>query len=309
MKFLKITFRISILLVIIILGFTAVFPEWLELKDMVLSEMNDRKQKGNKPSTRPFIISATPHTSVTFYEQQLWVQATCAIVTEMNKGNHLILGGHYKTIEANVLCAKEILDKWWNINTKEELFSTLNWLANDGHRREFNELSEKLSTLSNGDILSLKKYYSKNTSILNKIKIVTEYKTKLGSKSILGWDYVRYVLLCGWGYTAGLMSKEEVWRQLMPVGQILQQTFDSWEDLGRNYIIGRRYWSKTQSDRQGELVENIYNKLISDSNSPWNRINWNLNLFPNNSNIDQNSLFIPILDITDENFKKKGIDQ
>ena len=99
-------------------------------------------------------------------------------------------------------------------------------------------------------------------------------------KSILGWDYARYVSLCGWGYVVGFMTEDEAWERIMPVAITLQDTFDSWEDLGRNHVLGREFWSWQSTQSRGELTKKAYKKLCTHTGSPWRRISWDLDLSP-----------------------------
>lgn len=270
MKYLEIIFRISVLLIMIILGFTVVFPEWLDFKDILISEY-----KAQKAIEKRELLADK---AAKKQKAREWVLATCAILTEMNRRDHRVLGGRNKAIKSDVANARKILDKWWGISTREALFDILNWIKTAGHRRDFNFLKEKLSILPPEEICRVKKHYSNNSNALNKIEIVLKYQKGLGAKSIIAWDYARYVSLCGWGYIVGFITEKEAWELLMPVGQLLQKTFNSWEDLGVNYIIGRQFWSKIQTDKQGKIVENIYKNLLTDPHSPWKRLNWDLDL-------------------------------
>src|SRR2546425_5499790 len=51
-------------------------------------------------------------------------------------------------------------------------------------------------------------------------------------------------------------------------GRKLRQTFDSWGDLGANYLIGRQFWSPALMKRDGQLYRSAYQKLLSDPQSP-----------------------------------------
>ena len=51
--------------------------------------------------------------------------------------------------------------------------------------------------------------------LLHRIAVVEKYYTAMGSKSIYGWDYARYVALCGWGYLVGYLSEEEAWQHAL----------------------------------------------------------------------------------------------
>ena len=77
---------------------------------------------------------------------------------------------------------------------------------------------------------------------------------------------------------ADYISEEEAWERIMPVAKMLQKTFDSWEDLGRNYIIGRQFWSYKETQRNGYIFEDAYQRLLDMPSSPWNKYPWNMNL-------------------------------
>ena len=118
----------------------------------------------------------------------------------------------------------------------------------------------------------------RNEELSHRIQIAKQHYKRLGPKSLLGWDYGRYVFLCRWGYFVGYITEEEAWHRIMPVAAKLQKTFDSWKDLGENYLIGREFWSLSQTKRDGQLYRDAFQRLLSDPASPWNRYPWNLDL-------------------------------
>lgn len=59
---------------------------------------------------------------------------------------------------------------------------------------------------------------------------------------------------------------------------MLQKIFDSWEELGRNYLIGRQFWCYEETQKAGSLVEDAYQRLLDMPSSPWNKYPWNMNL-------------------------------
>jgi hypothetical protein len=120
--------------------------------------------------------------------------------------------------------------------------------------------------------------YSSDEQRLQEIRIVKQYYKELGDKSILGWDYGRDICLCRWAYHAGYISEQEAWKRIMAVANILQDEFDSWEDLGRNYLIGRQFWSYSETKEQGHVFEDAYQRLVDMRSSPWNRYAWDMDL-------------------------------
>lgn len=119
-----------------------------------------------------------------------------------------------------------------------------------------------------------------NPSVSNKVEVVLKYHKVFGLKSIAGWDYARYVSLCGWGYIAGYLTEDEAWQRIMPAARRMQSTFDSWEDLGNNHVVGREFWSLKQSQAPGDRTRKSYQKLLADPSSPWVKLQWKLDLAP-----------------------------
>jgi len=64
----------------------------------------------------------------------------------------------------------------------------------------------------------------------------------------------------------------------LPVARRLQWTFNSWKDLGENYLIGREFWSQAESERNGLLYRQVYQRLLDDPASPCHQCAWDLNL-------------------------------
>ena len=76
----------------------------------------------------------------------------------------------------------------------------------------------------------------------------------------------------------GYLTEDEAWDLIMPGARKLQTTFDSWKDLGENYLIGREFWSQAETERNGLLYRQVYQRLLDDPASPWNQCAWDLNL-------------------------------
>jgi hypothetical protein len=113
---------------------------------------------------------------------------------------------------------------------------------------------------------------------LHQVQIVRQHYPALGSKSILAWDLIRYVSLCRWGYLVGYISDTEAWEHIMPAALRLQQTFESWQDAQSNFLIGREFWSMSQSMQTGSRFRDIYEKFSREGDSPWSMNQWNMDL-------------------------------
>jgi len=221
-------------------------------------------------------------------KQKKWALATCAVLTEAREGRHDVLADRKPTLGAQIM-ERSALSRWWGIENRMDLFEMLLWLQTGGHRKNFDEMGKRIASLSPGEIAGMKNAVAGNVERSNDIDIVLKHYTEFGDKSILGWDYTRYVALCRWGYVVGFISEDEAWEKIMPVARLLQQRFDSWEDLGNNYIIGRRFWSAKETARQGKLIRSAFNKLLTDPSSPWNTIPWDLDMTPVLAGTDEES--------------------
>lgn len=232
-------------------------------------------------SERPYppLVEKNARYAAPTEDQKKWALATCAILAESNSDRHGILGGCERTPK-NIERWKKSLREWWNVHDRADLLRTLEWIENGGHRRDFDKFGAYVSSLSPASLEEMRNKVGQRIETRNKIDIAVRHYAQLGPKSITGWDYGRYVSLCGWGYVVGYLSEDEAWRRIMPVARTLQKTFDSWEDLGKNYLIGRQFWSHKQTDNHGDEMTRVYRKLCAEQISPWHLYPWRLDLSP-----------------------------
>ena len=210
---------------------------------------------------------------------QAWALATSGVLWERNRDRHDTLGGMEPTAE-NINRIKQVLSQWWDITSRDTLLEQLEGLDGGGHRREFEEMGPYVESLSGERYREVVARAQQNEELSHRMQIVKQHYGALGRKSLLGWDYARYVFLCRWGYFVGYLTEEEAWDRIMPVAGMLQRTFESWKDLGENYLVGREFWSLAQTKRDGDLYRESYQRLLTDPASPWNRYPWNLDLGP-----------------------------
>jgi len=211
-------------------------------------------------------------------EAKMWALGCSAVLAERNHKRHDLLGYYLLPGKREIEKSKQLLDEWWGINSRADLFDSLLRLRIGGHREKFNRWGEYIENLSEQEYQELLEKNKGDEEKLQEIKIAKKYYKELGEKSILGWDYSRYICLCRWGYLVGYITEEEAWKMIMEVAGILQKTFDSWEDLGQNYIIGRQFWSYKYTKEGGYLYEDAYQRLLDMPSSPWNKYPWDMDL-------------------------------
>jgi len=208
-----------------------------------------------------------------------WALATTALLIEVNKERHDLLGGR-ELSRKNIQRARNLLSKWWGVNNRQDLLTALSWVEKEGHRKDCIATGTFVASLGDQDYADLvdKLEQAQDKEGLHRVRILREYFEELGGKSLIGWDFARYIALCRWGFAARYMSEDEAWERIMPVAEKLQATFGSWEDLGENYVIGREYWSHEETSKTGELMLTAHKRLLSDPESPWMLNPWDMDL-------------------------------
>jgi Protein of unknown function (DUF1266) len=206
-----------------------------------------------------------------------WALATTAIIFEFNGHRHDLLSGTVATPDGQE-DGKNLLSQSWGINSQDELVEMLHWLQFEGHRSGFEVLGSRVDALNESEFARIEAAAQNNPQALNQLEIVRKDHRRSGEKGILAWDLVRYIALCRWGYLAGYLSEAEAWDYIMPAARRLQLTFASWQNLQSDFLIGRKYWSLQQTEKNGEAFRSIYELFIQDPNSPWNVNPWTMDL-------------------------------
>ena len=208
--------------------------------------------------------------------QQRWALAASAILSTFNREplDTLSSGG-------SAMKQKVLLQNWWGISNRDELLEALDWIDRGGHRQLFSALGARTASLSPEQLTAVVSHF--NAEDANSVMVAHRYYEKYAAQSIAAWDYARYINLCRWGVAAGYLSEDEAWPRAMHAALILQQTFTSWSEFGENYLVGREFWSLRQTKIDGQAMQAIYQRLLNDSGSPWNRIQWDLPLSPSSA--------------------------
>jgi len=208
---------------------------------------------------------------------QEWALATSALLTASNRERHDLLGGSERT-EAEIQRTRDLLNRWWDVRDRERLLQSLEWVKQRGHRSEFAQFVAEISRRTAAEVAAIQADPRLPEETRQRLILVVREHARLGSKGLLGWDYARYVSLCRWGYLVGYLSEKEAWSRIMPAAQRVQATFDSWRELGENYLIGREFWSPAEMTSTGPRYRDALRQLLSDPQSPWVRLPWRTTL-------------------------------
>jgi hypothetical protein len=216
--------------------------------------------------------------TVTAEQVKGWILGCSGLLWERNRDDFETLAGTAIN-PIRVRDQKNSLSEWWGIKNREELLNNLLWLTQEGgHREGFERDGRWAAMMTAEELEAYLEPYGQYAEKCNELRIAHQYYESLGEKSILGWDLSRYLCLCRWGYLCGWLGEREAWDLMIPVARRLGERFDSWEELGENYLIGRRYWSLKQTEQNGHLFEEAMDRLREMPSSPWNRYPWDLDL-------------------------------
>ena len=213
-------------------------------------------------------------------KEQRWALGASGMLASRNHMKFDSLASFQTIDEPIVESWKHVLKEWWGIENREGLLDDLEWLENEGHRIKFEEMGVTIALMvEEGPTVTRAEYeklVKENKKFRGKVAVVTKYYEVLGEKSLYGWDITRYICLCRWGFISGYITEAEAWERIMPAAGFLQQIFDSWKDLGKNYLIGRKFWSPEKKDHY--LYEDAYMRLLDMPDSPWKELPWDLPL-------------------------------
>ena len=222
------------------------------------------------------------------FKQKQWALATCAMLTQFNRRSHDVLGGHTEPDDGG----KKSLREGWGVHNRSQLIKVLKWIECGGHRKGYEACVAYLES-SPAERRALERpsvsadAHTRRAQ-LDQVKVI---HSKFAKAGLTGWDFSRYVSLCGWGFHAGYLSEEEAWSRIMPVARLLQGTFSSWDELGENYLEGRRFWAPFKSKKNDDEMAEALHFLRWSSYSPWARLKWNMSLLPEKQKDDGSKEF------------------
>jgi hypothetical protein len=209
-------------------------------------------------------------------------------MTERNKSNRNALNASEMN-EAGKKTWLNVLRRDWSINNREELLQTLEKMEYDGHAASLKYIQQIIREIINVkqdySIVGLYNKYKLTSKQYNYLKFTFLNWNQFNNRSILAWDLGRNISLCRWGYNVGFLTEEEAWEKIMYYAKKIQLFYNSWEEYGYDYYMGRVFWASGFGEDITYLIQTdpIYKKLTTGY---WSHIEWYTNL--NISNLDSN---------------------
>ncbi|QIQ20454.1 DUF1266 domain-containing protein [Zophobihabitans entericus] len=180
---------------------------------------------------------------------------------------------------------RHLFSSWWDVDSREELLKTLNWLEAEGHRNDFEFILQLYSLY---DMAEAKKYIRQNVSgdmdeeteieRLRHMRDAKEQFTQDGlftadssAPNMMIWDFGRMINLCRYGIDAGYLQPEEAMERINQAAEKIQKSYNSWAELGIGYIFGRFLWNggKDYAEWRDEMQV-----LLTHPESPWTQLPW-----------------------------------
>ena len=208
-----------------------------------------------------------------------WALAVDALQIQDNGLRHDLLGGSPR-IAAVQQTYRQSIGRAWGVRNTDSLLKTLTWLYDHGHHEQVDRLNayvERQDPLADPTQLF---HLLIDPEARRRIEFVRLNSDRLHEHSILAWDMVRYVTLCRWGYLIGYLTEEQAWPLIMKAAFRVQSSFDSWQSMTENFLLGREFWDEDEYRQRLPRARAINDNLLNDPASPWRQNPWNMNLNP-----------------------------
>lgn len=181
------------------------------------------------------------------------------------------------------------LEMDWGITDREELLSMLDFLHQEGHRKLYNVIWNKLKSVPMAEwaksieeakfqlLTENSDYENIHGSALN---IALGYKLmkkcgcfkKMKEPNILSWDLGRAINLVRWGYDVKFLSKDEAIELIRKYASEMRAVYNSWDALSEGYLMGFIMWSGDEEEL-ADLYED-QQVLLTHADSPWMKHQW-----------------------------------
>ncbi|WNY27463.1 DUF1266 domain-containing protein [Methanolapillus ohkumae] len=220
-------------------------------------------------------------------EAQYWALA-CAAPISLRDGFYLdslqVKGGEER--------ARADLSMFWQVESRKELIQTLDSLWYEGQHLNYDLVLESVLNLPWPEWKSeIEKFTQENEDGENTFTLIPHLESMETAfyilkqekiiqtetvPSVLAWDLGCFIHVCRLGFAAGFIREEEAWDSIMPAALILQEEFESWEDLSVSYLTGAIIWNN--SYREQEAVLKNHTLLTQRPESPFLTLPWGLEL-------------------------------
>lgn len=225
----------------------------------------------------PGISDESAVEEVSVEEIKGWLLGCSGVIWERNCNDFDTVAG-MEISSHSVQSEKELLVEWWGIENEEDLHQKMLWLESEGNRIAFAADVNMVADWSGPQAWEYQASHQSQEPMRTAQHVIAWLAVQKGITDVTAWDLCRYINLCRNGYHSGYLDEKTAWRLMIPAGRKLQETYPSWQEMGRSYISGR-YWRRPSdmAKSMGEF-EDAYLRLCELPESPWNQYPWDLDL-------------------------------
>lgn len=162
-----------------------------------------------------------------------------------------------------------MLKETWEVSDRKSALDNLNWLVNEGHRKDYDKYlynlqqdnPEKYEGFDND-----KKNYDDCVKMLKDNFNISD--DIIRHVDLGAWDYDRIVTVARWSYIAEYITEEEAWKYCKTSKKLAQASFNSWDEYFVSHALGRAVAYEGDSN---ELIE-VGQELLKSTKSIWKEI-------------------------------------
>ena len=147
---------------------------------------------------------------------------------------------------------KEMLEEWWEVTDRKSALETISWLLNEGQHAGADPALTEIRQRG--------------------IEAITEEEKADLPETVLAWDLVRAVNMARWAFICGYINEDEMWEAIRTTAGIAKESFNSWEEYGNSFAVGRGIWRGETDDY--ETADEVVGALLNKEDSPWKAIEW-----------------------------------
>lgn len=179
------------------------------------------------------------------------------------------------TTDAETL--KEMLEEWWGVTDKKTVLEIIDWLLNEGQHANADLALTEIKKRGLDAITEEEK--GDEDSKIGDAFTIAEFVTDVNESTVeelpgtvLGWDLVRAVNVARWAYLCDYINENEMWKKIEAIVDIAKKTFNSWEEYGLSFAVGRGVWRGDTDDY--ETADEVIAALSRQEESPWKEFEW-----------------------------------
>lgn len=177
----------------------------------------------------------------------------------------------------------------WGVRDRADLFEAMEHLGPDGHRHDNRRTLGAFLSLDPEHRAELRTEAEAEAAadaaaegpkrLLWLLDLSGREPERLRGAPLLGFDAARGAMLAREGLIHGWFRDEEVRGYLLALAAETVETFGSWEEFGRDFLLSRAMWEGKETPETDPYARAV-NLLLGDEASPWRRVPWGVSAAP-----------------------------